>query len=411
MSQDPVINDASDNLPPQNSLATCRVIGLLNNTEVFGQERANIEVFKSLRRLAAPIKIGINQLHDGGQIRKALEPLEFKLFSLPFGCHWSKKFFRSEPYLLPKNMHCVYACCRELARQVRQFDATHLLLGNPLVYSFIAPYLWWNKKLTVIYRMGDEPPYQSRPNLMIWKQCMARANLVVANSEFVRNSILAACGAAESKLKLIYNVAPGDDLQLENTQPASSSQLRVLYVGQISEHKGVHHFVDSAIALAKLNRQWQFDVVGGSFFSTALESALRAKILDNQLQDRIVLHGRQDDPSHFYGQALMIVVPSLFEEPAANVVLEAKRQGVPAIVYPSGGLPELVSDQKTGFICASKDQAVLQQQMLDCLTDPQRCRSMREECQTEYQTRFRMDRFDRQWCQVFRATTNSLLAP
>jgi len=36
-----------------------RVIGLLNNFEVFGQERANVEVFKALRRQGAQVLLGL----------------------------------------------------------------------------------------------------------------------------------------------------------------------------------------------------------------------------------------------------------------------------------------------------------------------------------------------------------------
>ena len=53
------------------------------------------------------------------------------------------------------------------------------------------------------------------------------------------------------------------------------------------------------------------------------------------------------------------VCPSVWEEPLGNVVVEAKTAAVSSIVFPAGGLPELVCHLEDGYICAAKTQEEL----------------------------------------------------
>jgi glycosyltransferase involved in cell wall biosynthesis len=48
------------------------------------------------------------------------------------------------------------------------------------------------------------------------------------------------------------------------------------------------------------------------------------------------------------------VCPSVWEEPYGLVAVEAKSVGLPSIVFPSGGLQELVEHGKNGWITRSK---------------------------------------------------------
>lgn len=55
-------------------------------------------------------------------------------------------------------------------------------------------------------------------------------------------------------------------------------------------------------------------------------------------------------PQTFYGQVDLVAVPSLWEEPAALVVVEALASGRPVLASPYGGTPEAVRDGIDGWI-------------------------------------------------------------
>jgi glycosyltransferase involved in cell wall biosynthesis len=384
-------------------LSAVSVIGLLNNWEIFGQERGNIEVFKCLKSLGANVAVGVTTMNQGGEVALVLRQLGFETFDVPFGCQWSKKFFWQSPGLIPKNLAAVSRCSAILDKQIKDRQCSLLLLGNPLVYSFVSLSLMRNRKLPLLYRMGDEPPVDSKPNLWIWRRCFARAKVIVANSRYVQRKINAVEAESASKVRLIYNVAPtvsspgqpSEDGEILKEQ--DRDLLRVLYVGQISEHKGVVHLLDAALTLCAGNPRIRFDVVGGSLYTWPLEEQLQKDVIAAGLTEQIVFHGRVSDPSEFYRKATVLVVPSLFEEPAANVVLEAKRNGVPAIVYPSGGLPELVQHGVTGLICKDKSVSALMEHLQLLVEQPEAFHQMKDACLREYEEHFSEGRFRDQW--------------
>lgn len=384
------------------TLVGCRVIALLNNHEIFGQEKANIEVFKTLRDQGAVVTVGVTSLDQGGLLRQRVGDLGFEMFSLPFGRQWSKYFFRRKPSLFARNILSVARCSRVLAQQIRRRDATHVHIGNPLVYSYVAPSLRMNRKIRFVYRMGDEPPHDSWPNLMIWKSCFSRADCVVANSKFVRTSILKAVPGHEQKLNLIYNMTslPCAHIHSHEESPIPDD-FRLLFVGQLATHKGVEHLLEAAFRLMKRSLNLRLDIVGGSVYSEGYRQAVQSLVCRSGFENRITFHGYMEDPMPLYKQADLLVVPSLFEEPAANVALEAKRLGVPSVVYPSGGLPELVIHGENGFVCREKSVDALVEGIQWFLNEPDRLGAARQSALDDSQARFGEERFAQQWASIY----------
>ncbi len=386
---------------PVEKLGHVRAIGLLNNWEIFGHEKGCIEWFKSLRRQGADVVVGVTRRKEGNALKELLEENDFATFELPFGCQWSKRFFANQPSLIFDNIIKVFRCSSALSKAIKRQRATHVLIGNPLVYSFVAPALSYHSKVKLVYRVGDEPAHGSIPHMWIWRNCFRRAHAVVANSRFIMSSIYRAVGPNE-KIHLIYNVAPeaGNSYFSQLDATSRPNRTRVLYVGQISSHKGVDLLVDVAIRLCKSKPNFHFDIVGGSLYSQTLQSNLRQLVSENGLSDRIVFHGQVADPRKFYESSDVLVVPSLFEEPAANVVLEAKRLGVPSIVFPKGGLPELVKHGHSGLICDSCTPQALENAIARLCGDAALQSEMKKNCKREYVERFSAERFDGEWQNV-----------
>jgi glycosyltransferase involved in cell wall biosynthesis len=66
----------------------------------------------------------------------------------------------------------------------------------------------------------------------------------------------------------------------------------------------------------------------------------------------------------------VLVAPSLVEEGLPLVVMEAKAAGIPSIVFPSGGLPEMIQHGVDGFVCRDKSIGVLVEALKSYLDDP-----------------------------------------
>jgi glycosyltransferase involved in cell wall biosynthesis len=393
------IESATVGTPGTLPLAGCRVVALLSSIELFGQEKGNIEVFKTLRSAGADLQVGVSAIEDGGQVGAYLRELEFPTFRVPFGGQWSKTLFRRRPSLIAASLTNVLRSTAVMARKCKSFRPTHVHLGTATAYSYVAPALS-RYYVPMVFRVGDEPPLQSRPNLWLWRRCVARANAVIANCDFIRNRILDASPTALPKLHRIFNLAPSAR-SIPNVMRSATEKQHVVFVGQLAEHKGIVPFVDVAMSMVRQRSDVVFDIVGGSRSSGDLERSLRARVDQAGLQHGIRFHGYVQDPSSYFRTAAVHVAPSLFEDPSANVVLEAKRLGTPSVVFPSGGLRELVRHHVDGFVCREKTAAALTEGIRWFLDWPQRLSAARAAALEDHHERFGAARFSAQWIQVY----------
>jgi len=394
-------------MPEENEiLSGMRVLAALNGLELFGHERGNIEVFKALRDMGAKVMVGVNAQSDN-HVRDELHRLGLVTFNLPFGPQWSIRWVKKDPTIALTNILAVLRCSWIYFRAIGSFKPTHIHLGSPLAYSYVSLALALNGT-PLVYRMGDCPPVDSPFNLRIWRMAMRRSDRIVANSKFVRNAALAA-GVEPRKISVIHNLAPGRAEESGPTLglPVEPGQEAIVYVGQIAEHKGVRLLIEAFVALAADYPALRLDIVGGSRYGSAFRIELERLISTNGLQDRVCLHGYVSEPASHLKLAVLHVAPSLWAEPFANVVLEAKQAGTPSVIFSSGGLPEMVRHQVDGYICRERSAGALVEGLRWMLADPVRLKRMGEEALEDLKKRFGKQRFVDAWAVVYRAAIDS----
>lgn len=108
-----------------------------------------------------------------------------------------------------------------------------------------------------------------------------------------------------------------------------------LFVGRLIEKKGAEILATVAKDLPQIN----FIFVGDGPLYNELEQAEKKQrnlyVVGSKTQEEIVM---------FYGASDIVIIPSLYEEGFARVVLEALSCGRPVIVSNSGCLPEMITD-------------------------------------------------------------------
>ncbi len=393
------------NLPETSITATAldgvRVLAALNGLELFGHERGNIEVLKGLRRCGANVMVAVNALEGGGQVNEELEAAAIPTGPVPFGGLWSPSIILGKPAYALTNLRALGSCSREFRALIDGFRPTHIHIGSPLVYSYLATAI---KKsgVRMIYRLGDAPPVASRFQMAIWRRATGRADRVVANSHFVRDAAIAG-GVHAEKLATIYGCAPERSrVSLRHSVP---QRRFILYVGSVSEHKGLVPLVDAFASIADEIPDIQLDIVGESRWDSSFRTTLISRVESLGIASKVVFRGHVDDPSSDFRDAVVHAVPSLCEESAANVVLEAKMAGTPSVVFPSGSLAEFVRHRVDGIVCPEKTARSLGDALrFVLLNDDERAR-MQYAAREDYERRFGRARFDAEWAQVYGAPT------
>jgi glycosyltransferase involved in cell wall biosynthesis len=116
-------------------------------------------------------------------------------------------------------------------------------------------------------------------------------------------------------------------------------------------------------------------------------------------------------PATFFDDVDILVVPSLLEEASPRVVHEAFSFGVPVIGVSAGGIPELISESRTGFIVPPGDVAPLERLLQRLLDDPPDWAALSEACLQEAK-RFEFDRifseYSATWSEILQTSSATL---
>jgi glycosyltransferase involved in cell wall biosynthesis len=176
----------------------------------------------------------------------------------------------------------------------------------------------------------------------------------IAENQKVKSWLLSH-GEDADRVRLIEN---GVDLEKFKTRPQTrflrkdysqgKKRFIVGFFGRFSKEKGPDVFVEIASRLRHSN-----DV----YFVMAGDGPLREHIIrqieTNKLQNRVQLLGIVDVSEHL-PQCDIVVVPSRIDG-RPNIILESFASGIPVIASNVGGLPEMVDDGYTGFVCNTED--------------------------------------------------------
>ena len=118
----------------------------------------------------------------------------------------------------------------------------------------------------------------------------------------------------------------------------------------ISEEKGVITLIK---AVEKLDMNIPLYILG----TGSIEAEVKEYITAHRLESKVKMFGFKsgDELKKFVAEAKCIVLPSEWYENGPYAIMEAMSQGKPVIVSRYGGLPEIVDDGVTGFICKPFD--------------------------------------------------------
>ncbi|MBO6702623.1 MAG: glycosyltransferase [Pseudomonadales bacterium] len=365
-----------------------RIIAMISSSELFGSERANIEVLRLFRSEGHEVVLCLNDAKDNQLLTPAKEA-DLEVITLPFGGQWSKKWLAKSPMYLWHQLRAVFQCSWAFRKLLDSRKVNFLYTGSYQPVSFLLPALI-GRDIRMIYRMGDEPPGDSGFGLRLWQYVVSKTDVLVAISEFVRSSIRKYIDDRDRTLEVIYNYPP----RRENLAVVETRHDHFLYVGAMSTHKGVFVLIDAIKKMCDLGIHVRLTMTGGSRHTLQIEQELRDIVRSEGLEDVVHLTGFKEDPFDLPGTSGLLV-PSIWEEPLGNVVLEAKQRGIPAIVFPSGGLPEMIDHEIDGFVCREKS--------VDALVEgiqwlrKQDAASLQQNCLNNFDPKFGYTRFRSEW--------------
>lgn len=218
-------------------------------------------------------------------------------------------------------------------------------------------------------------------------------DLIVANSEAVRDDVIRQEKVEPAKVRVVYNgVDPAlyeipADPALRTSLGIPEEARIVGVVANLIHYKG-HRFLLQAWRTVKQKIPGaRLLLVGDGPLRGALEELAQELGLEKEVR---FLGSRQDVPRLF---ALMdvAVLPSL-EEGFPNAILEAMAAGKPVVATNVGGIPEAVIHGKTGLLVPPKDPQALADAIIQLLCDPKLAEEMGKAGRERVTKEFGLDR-------------------
>jgi glycosyltransferase involved in cell wall biosynthesis len=172
------------------------------------------------------------------------------------------------------------------------------------------------------------------------------------------------------ELELFQPATNGCGRGLEGPAKREEKKFVVGFFGRLSEEKGPDVFIEIATQLRD-REGIEFIMAGGGPLEEKIRESIAGRLLHN-----LRFLGFVDAREYLPRCDVLVVCSRLDGRP--NSVMEAQAMGVPVIASRVGGLPEMVSEGRTGLLVDSEDVCGFARAILDLSGDRSRYEQMRQ---------------------------------
>jgi glycosyltransferase involved in cell wall biosynthesis len=215
-------------------------------------------------------------------------------------------------------------------------------------------------------RRGIVAPVSTPGLLPLQRLAYAAAHRVVANSAAAA-TVLRAEGVPVRKVVVIPNGIETPGATIATVAPVSTARATrriVTTVANLRTGKGHDVLLDAAVRVRKVRGDASFLLVGDG----PLRPALERQAASLGLGDGVRFVGLRDDIDAILRETDVFALPSLMEA-FPNALMEAMAAGLPIVATNTGGVPELVTSERTGLLVAPGDPGALACAILRLLAD------------------------------------------
>jgi glycosyltransferase involved in cell wall biosynthesis len=224
---------------------------------------------------------------------------------------------------------------------------------------------------------------------------------VVASSKFVAKSL--GGRVPEPRIRVVYNgVRATRAIHARGRQPVT----HVGILGRIAPEKGQLEFVQAARMVAQSHPDVRFSVCGAPMFS----STTYFQQVQHEAADVEFLGWTENVPAYLSAVDLL-AVPSAEIDNIPRVILEAFAAGVPVVAFNAGGIPELIRHGETGLLTDNRTAEGLAKALAVAIPNPGVLNRIAARARTELETRYTLERFQSEVCDVLESAVHQSRTP
>lgn len=230
---------------------------------------------------------------------------------------------------------------------------------------------------------------------------------IIANSNYIAKQIMTIKSMKNREVFINYNCNDNEKFYKSNIDSVKLNEfkqkykikdtsVKIVFVGRLTPQKGIKELIE-ALGLLPSNIDWQLLVVGSKWFSSKSHSLYERELekLAEKYKNRIVFLGylNHEEIPLAYNSSNIAVVPSIWEEPAGRVVLEAEAAGLPLVVSDAGGIREYTGEE-CAIVIKRGDDFVnsMKEAILQLANDRTEC-ALRGDAGRNIAKKFNVDRY------------------
>jgi glycosyltransferase involved in cell wall biosynthesis len=236
-------------------------------------------------------------------------------------------------------------------RSTRKSDLLHAFWSPAAIISIVVSLI--KSRPVVVTLWGSDISVLKIPILShIFRVILSKANIIICENEHFKTQLVQ-LNFPDEKIIVLPNgidfeqFKPRDKLSARTNLKLPEDRIIILSVGSLTKNKGHKYLIHAFSELAHKNDRIHLYIVGGGDEHEALKYEI----------DRLKLNGKVDligeTPNEtiaiWLNAADIFVLPSL-QEGTPNSLLEAMATGLPPIASAAGGIPEIIEDEKNGFL-------------------------------------------------------------
>ncbi|MBU0970836.1 MAG: glycosyltransferase [Proteobacteria bacterium] len=272
-----------------------------------------------------------------------------------------------------------------------QIDLFHAHQYTPWFYAALTRMI--HPPLKVLFQEhGRHYPETKKPkrkwiNQLVFQHLTAECTAV---SRDIKQRLIFYEGLLPGKIKIIYNgVKPLSPIGFREKEDLRSqlgfrpADVVLGTCGRLDPIKNLSLFLGGVEQLKPTISGLKGLIVGDG----PLMPAIKDRIRQSGLEKDIVLTGFRFDATRLV-QIMDIFTLTSFSEGTSMALLEAMACAIPAIVTDVGGNPELIENQKTGWVVPSNDPDSFRAAVTEAVNTPEKCKTMGRAAKKKFETHF-----------------------
>lgn len=189
---------------------------------------------------------------------------------------------------------------------------------------------------------------QDKICLYYFNRALQRSDLIVSVSKAVQESHEKIFDLSSNKKVVIYN-GIGNEFYTQKVtreEGSESGELKIIYVGRLVKSKGIDILINAIAHLKKDRYNVRLTIVGDGEEKENLQKLVNILEIDAEVD----FVGKKKNVIEYLDKSDVFVYPSRWKEAFGISVVEAMSRGCIPITFNKGGLPEIIKNNKNGFI-------------------------------------------------------------